>query len=132
MSGRVVHFEIPYEDAERASAFYRQAFDWEVTAMPGMGYTIVSTGPSGDAGPTEAGYINGGMFERREGFTGPNLVLAVDSIDAALKTVGEAGGSTVQEREPVGDMGFAAYFTDTEGNLVGLWENAAGGDPSGD
>jgi predicted enzyme related to lactoylglutathione lyase len=27
----------------------------------------------------------------------------------------------------VGDMGFAAYFTDTEGNLMGLWENAPGG-----
>jgi predicted enzyme related to lactoylglutathione lyase len=31
---------------------------------------------------------------------------------------------TVSDREPVGDMGFAAYFKDTEGNLVGLWETA--------
>jgi predicted enzyme related to lactoylglutathione lyase len=30
----------------------------------------------------------------------------------------------VRERTQVGEMGFTAYFTDTEGNLVGLWENA--------
>ena len=28
------------------------------------------------------------------------------------------------ERQAVRDMGFAAYFKDTEGNLVGLWETA--------
>ncbi len=26
MSGRVVHFEIPYDDGDRARAFYAQAF----------------------------------------------------------------------------------------------------------
>ncbi|HVL02937.1 MAG TPA: hypothetical protein VM386_00735 [Acidimicrobiales bacterium] len=31
------------------------------------------------------------------------------------------GGQVVRGKEPVGDMGFAAYFTDTEGNLMGLW-----------
>ena len=34
------------------------------------------------------------------------------------------GGDVALGRQPVGDMGFTAYFTDTEGNLVGLWENA--------
>jgi hypothetical protein len=30
----------------------------------------------------------------------------------------------VAPKTPVGDMGFAAYFTDPEGNVVGLWETA--------
>jgi len=34
------------------------------------------------------------------------------------------GGSTVSEKQPVGDMGFAAYFKDSEGNVLGLWQNA--------
>jgi hypothetical protein len=34
-------------------------------------------------------------------------------------------GSTIPPKEPVGDMGFAAYFTDPEGNVVGLWQNAS-------
>jgi predicted enzyme related to lactoylglutathione lyase len=31
----------------------------------------------------------------------------------------------VGTKSPVGDLGYAAYFTDTEGNLMGLWQNAA-------
>jgi predicted enzyme related to lactoylglutathione lyase len=126
MSGRVVHFEIPADDLERARSFYAGAFGWEMMPMPEMSYTIVTTGPSGDQGPTESGYINGGMMKREGHFTAPNLVIDVDDIESALKSVQDAGGRTVQEREPVGDMGFAAYFTDTEGNLLGLWETATG------
>jgi len=37
------------------------------------------------------------------------------------------GGSTVVGKTPVGEMGSAAYFTDPEGNVVGLWENAPQG-----
>ena len=126
MSGRVVHFEIPYDEGERSRAFYSAVFDWEMTEMPGMNYTLIVSGPSGEQGPTEPGYINGGMMQREEPFRSPNLVVEVESIEESLKAVNEAGGTTVSERESVGDMGFAAYFHDTEGNLVGLWENAAG------
>jgi predicted enzyme related to lactoylglutathione lyase len=125
MSGRVVHFEIPYDDGDRAQAFYRQAFGWEVMPLPDMGYTLVMSGPSGDDGPTEPGYINGGMMQREGPYTAPNLVLDVDNLEAALKEVNDAGGTTVSERQAVGDMGFTAYFRDSEGNLVGLWETAA-------
>ena len=125
MSNRVVHFEIPYDDGERARGFYGDVFGWQV--MPEMNYTMVMTGPTDqETGPTEPGYINGGMFERSEQFPGkaPNLVIDVTSIDDALKKVEEAGGKVVGERMAVGDMGFAGYFSDTEGNLIGLWESA--------
>jgi predicted enzyme related to lactoylglutathione lyase len=29
----------------------------------------------------------------------------------------------VREPEQVGDMGIAAYFRDSEGNLMGLWQS---------
>jgi predicted enzyme related to lactoylglutathione lyase len=121
---RVVHFEIPYDDAARASEFYASVFEWQLMPMPEMGYTIVSTGPTGEQGPTEAGFINGGLFQREEGFVGPNLVMDVDNLEDTLAAVEKAGGVTVKERMPVGEMGFVAYFKDTEGNLVGLWETA--------
>ena len=127
MPGRVVHFEIPFDDGDRARNFYSSAFDWQLMPMPEMGYTIVMTGPSGDEGPSESGFINGGMMQREEPFMGPNLVIDVDNLEDALKAVNEAGGTTVSEREAVGDMGFTAYFRDTEGNLVGLWETAHSG-----
>jgi predicted enzyme related to lactoylglutathione lyase len=126
MSGRVVHFEIPFDDGDRARSFYKDVFDWQVVQMPEMGgYTLVMTGPSGDAGPTESGFINGGMLSREQGAaSGPVVVIDVPSIDESLAKIGTLGGSTVVGKTPVGDMGFAAYFTDPEGNVVGLWETA--------
>ena len=95
--------------------------------MPEMDYTIVSTGPTDpEKGPSEPGFINGGMMKREPELTAPNIVIDVANIEDALKAVGEHGGSTVAERQPVGDMGFAAYFKDSEGNLIGLWETASG------
>jgi predicted enzyme related to lactoylglutathione lyase len=29
MAGRVVHFEIPFDDRDRARRFYREVFDWK-------------------------------------------------------------------------------------------------------
>ena len=124
MAGRVVHFEIPYDDGDRARAFYEKAFGWQLMTIPEMDYTMVTSGPTGDQGPSEAGFINGGMRQREEPFTGSNVVIDVDDIEDALKAVGDAGGSTVMERQPVGDMGFTAYVKDSEGNIVGLWESA--------
>jgi uncharacterized protein len=124
MSARVVHFEIPYDDGDRARAFYEKAFGWQLMSLPEMGYTMVTSGPSGDQGPTEPGFINGGMMQREEPYTAPNIVIDVDNIEDALGAVNEAGGRTVTERQAVGDMGFAAYFNDPEGNLIGLWETA--------
>ena len=127
MTGRVVHFEIPFDDGDRARSFYSDAFGWQLMEMPEMGYTIVMTGPTDqETGPTEPGFINGGMFERSETFPGkaPNLVIDVASVDDALAKVKDAGGTVVNDRMPVGEMGFTGYFTDTEGNLIGLWETA--------
>lgn len=122
MAGRVVHFEIPYDDVDRARGFYRDAFGWEV--MPLEDYTIVLSGPSGEQGPTESGFINGGLRPREAPFSVPNIVIDVENLEDALEAVTKAGGSTVAGRTPVGEMGFTAYFMDSENNLVGLWETA--------
>ena len=125
MSGKIVHFEVPFDDGDRARGFYEKVFGWQLMHMPEMDYTLVMTGPSDpETGPTEPGFINGGMFQREEGFTGPVVVVDVPDIDAALRSVEAAGGKVGRAKEAVGDMGFAAYFHDTEGNLIGLWESA--------
>jgi hypothetical protein len=126
MSGRVVHFEIPFDDGDRARAFYRDAFEWTIMEMPEMSYTMVGTGPSGDQGPTEPGYIGGGMMAREGFYQGPMITIDVDDIDAALARIEQLGGKTVQPRQDMGEMGSAAYFTDPEGNLMGLYQSAPG------
>jgi predicted enzyme related to lactoylglutathione lyase len=125
MSSRVVHFEVPFDDADRARAFYRDVFDWQIQEMPELDYTIVSTGPVSDQGmPAEPGYIGGGMFQRQSDVPTPVITLAVDDIDETYTLIEKHGGSRVGEKLPVADMGFAAYFKDSEGNLMGLWQNA--------
>ncbi len=124
MSGRVVHFEIPFDDGGRARAFYQDVFGWQMQEMPEMDYAMVSTGPTGDQGPTEPGYIGGGMMKRQMPGQGSNIVIDVEDIDAAMAEVAGHGGTQAVEKMQVGEMGWAAYFTDPEGNLIGLWQNA--------
>ena len=93
--------------------------------MPEMNYTIVSTGPVSDEGmPSEAGYIGGGMMQRQAPINTPVITLQVDDIDATVVAIEKHGGSAVGEKLTVGDMGFAAYFNDSEGNLMGLFQPA--------
>jgi len=63
---------------------------------------------------------------KRNNDTNHATVITVDvqDIDAALKSIEQHGGKTVQKKQPVADMGFTAYFKDTEGNIVGLWQSA--------
>jgi predicted enzyme related to lactoylglutathione lyase len=121
---KVVHFEVPYDDADRAHSFYREAFGWQLSTAPQMAYTLVTTTPSGDGGPTEPGAINGGMLARQGPITSPVITIGVDNLDDALARVEKLGGKVALGRSAVGDMGFAAYVHDTEGNLIGLWQGA--------
>ena len=128
VSGRVVHFEIPFDDGERARNFYREAFGWQVQEMPGLNYTMVGSGPTSDQGmPTEPGFVNGGMLQRGRAISGPVITIDVENIDKTLEGIEKLGGATVVAKQTVGSMGFSAYFTDSEGNLMELWETATGG-----
>ena len=126
MPRRVVHFEIPAENTDRAKDFYASAFGWNIEPVPEMDYNMVMTAPTDESGmPSEPGSINGGLFKREGELTSPIIVVDVDDIDASLERIGSLGGTTVSPKEAVGEMGFAAYFRDCEGNLLGLWQNAA-------
>ena len=126
---KVVHFEIPAEDLDRAKKFYGAVFDWSLETMPVPGgeYTSVVTTPVDQQTqmPTEPGAINGGMMERNANTPAPVITIDVDAIDSALQDVEAAGGSTVQPRTEIPGMGAFAYFKDSEGNVMGLWETTS-------
>jgi uncharacterized protein len=121
----VVHFEIPAKDVKRASTFYARAFGWALTQFPGFDYWSIGTTPSDKNGmPTSPGAINGGMG--KAGVMAPKAVtvtIGVKDLDAALASVKKLGGKQVGKKMPVGDMGWSAYFKDTEGNVIGLWQS---------
>jgi uncharacterized protein len=89
-----------------------------------MQYTIVMTTPIDEKTrfPAEPGAINGGLTERSSDVPSPVITIQVDSIDDALKKIEAGGGSVVQPRTAIPDMGAFAYFKDTENNVLGLWE----------
>ena len=124
---KVVHFEIPADDLERAKTFYGSIFGWDLSTMPMPGggqYTSVVTTPVDERTqmPTEPGAINGGLTERESSMPAPVITIDVDGIDDALKEIEAEGGSTVTPRTQIPGMGAFAYFKDPEGNVLGLWE----------
>ncbi len=123
--GKVVHFEIPADNLARAKKFYSTVFGWTLNEFPEMEYTIARTVESDQNGmPKKPGAINGGMLQRQDPVKTPVITISVDNMDQAAATIEKNGGKIIRPKMPVGDMGFAAYFKDTEGNVVGLWQNA--------
>lgn len=121
---KVVHFEVPFDDKERAKKFYSEIFNWDITEMPEIQYTAATTTPTEESGiPTEPGAINGALVERTEGQPNPVITIEVDSIDEHIEKIKQAGGEAVSEKGEVPEMGYYLYFKDSEGNVIGLWEN---------
>ncbi len=122
----VVHFEIPADDPKRASEFYTKAFGWTIKQFPGVEYWGVGTTESDQNGQaTTPGAINGGMGKREGPLKVPTVTIRVPDIDKTLEKLEGLGAKVAQKKTPVGDMGFTAYFTDTEGNVIGLYQDAS-------
>ena len=120
----VVHFEIPADDVSRAQKFYGGVFGWKMDSMPKMEYTfLITTKVDKEGTPTEPGAINGGMLKRQAPVKSPVITVNVDNIDATAKKVIKQGGKLVGKKSKVGDMGYAAYIKDSEGNIIGLWQD---------
>ncbi len=127
MSGEVVHFEIPAENVARARRFYEKTFGWQMQPVPEMEYTMVATGPSDKNGmPKRPGAINGGMMRRDGPVKHPVVTIHVDDIDASATSIEKNGGKVVVPKQSIGEYGWSAYFTDPEGNLLGLFQRPRG------
>ena len=116
---RPVHFEMNFENLERAKEFYGKIFGWTFQkygddAMP---YWLVTTGADGEMG------INGGIMTRHPGMQpGTVNTMGVESVDAAVDSIKAAGGTIAMEKMAVPGMGWVAYATDPEGTMFGVFE----------
>lgn len=72
--------------------------------------------------PKEPGAINGGLTKREAPIRSTVVTIDVADIDKAFERIQKLGGKMLRKKMEVGDMGYAAYFKDTEGNVVGLWQ----------
>lgn len=124
----LVHFEIPVNDLETARKFYGGIFGWNLTdwKMPdGSTYIGVHTTPIDEKTrvPLKPGAINGGIMQRTDKVTMPVFAINVSSIDEKVKMVEKSGGKVVTPKMDMMGMGYYAYVTDPDGNIVGLWED---------
>jgi len=121
---KVVHFEIPADQVERAKRFYEAVFNWNAVSIPKMKYVILRTGPTDEKGMAkESGFINGGILRRQAPIDSAVITINVASIEDSSKKIEANGGKMIKGKFQVGEMGYAAYFRDTESNIIGLWEN---------
>jgi predicted enzyme related to lactoylglutathione lyase len=121
---KVVHFEIPFDNKERAMKFYAETFGWQLMDMPQMNYVMAQTVDVDDQQmPKERGAINGGLFERPSEAPNPTIYLDVPSVDEMIKKVEAAGGKVVTRTTPIPGMGAYGRVKDTEGNVFGLFQS---------
>ena len=132
MAGGVVHFELPADDEDRARKFYSSVFGWQFQVLPEMDYSLAMTAPPDQQGqPAAFGSINGGLFQRTGQLPAPVVTVDVEDIDAALDQIVARGGSVHRAKMEVPGSGWNAYFKDTEGTIVGLWQSVPPAAPDG-
>jgi predicted enzyme related to lactoylglutathione lyase len=121
----VVHFEMPYEAADRVAKFYQAVFGWKMRNMGEQmgGYVLATTAASGaDGRPSKPGSINGGFFPKKPDWPmqHPSVVIAVADIRKAMAKVAGAGGQVLGEPMDIPGVGAYVSFVDTEGNRASL------------
>ena len=119
MANVITWFEIPAKNFERACTFYGQVLGGDVHKMDsprGLNYGFLPGFSQNEIGgaivqgegyePSPKGsvvYLNGGK-----------------DLSVALSKVEKAGGKIIMPKTSIGENGFMAHFTDTEGNRVAL------------
>ena len=114
---RVIHFDLPADDPERAMSFYQDVFGWRFEKWDGpMDYWLISTGPEDEPG------IDGGLSVRSDPEERTDTTIGVDSLDETLDDIQANGGVILREKSAVPGVGWLAYCQDTEGNSFGVME----------
>ena len=107
----VIHFEIGCKDSESTKAFYKEAFGWSINQR----------GPAAVIDPTEKG-IGGHITSLgHEPHNYVTVYLQVDNIDEYLERIEKLGGKKIIGPVPI-PTGRFAWFSDPEGNMLGLQE----------
>ena len=115
MAGKMVHFELPSADAQRAKQFWSGVFGWDFgdSGMEGIEYYMVRTGDDQGGAvypmPDQAG-------------TGTIVYFDTDDIDDSIGKVREGGGSA-GDKMPIPNVGWFTHCKDTEGNSFSLFQS---------
>lgn len=112
---KMEHFEIPVDDIARAQAFYSTV----------LGYAYE---PWGDEmgmlkQPDDEG-VNGDLHIRGP-VPHPTVVFTVERIEDVVALAEANGGGLIGQIEPMGETARYAYIKDSEGNIIGVYDEIA-------
>jgi predicted enzyme related to lactoylglutathione lyase len=112
MAGRLVYFELPADDTQRAEDFYAELFGWQFRPVQeGFDYHMLAE----DADP------GGAIYPSQTGEKGAIIYFESDDIDASVERVNELGGSA-EDKQAIPGTGWYARCEDTEGNQFSIFQ----------
>ncbi len=121
MDHTIVHFEIPAESVEKMKKFYTDLFGWKIEKSPGpIEYWLIETVPVDEKMmPLRAG-VNGGMYKKERPEFKPVNYISVENIDKYIKKIEVLGGTIIQSKQEVPNVGWIAIALDPEGNQFAM------------
>ena len=124
---KIVHFEIPADDWDRAKKFYAEVFGWKAMDLKdpqgNLMYVMLRAAETDDQNMVvDKGAINGGLFKRTKEDVVPRADISVDSIEDSMKKIEALGGKILTAPMPMPNGRFVK-FEDSEGNVMGMMDN---------
>ena len=117
MANAFVHMELTTDDPAAAKKFYKKVFDWTVTDIPKMKYSLIDTGDK-----KVGGGINAKSMPSQ-----PTSWLVYAEVESVKKTIAKAekaGAKTLLAFQDMGARGAIGVFVDPTGAAFGVWERA--------
>ncbi|WP_455221152.1 VOC family protein [Kaarinaea lacus] len=120
----VVHFELPYENADQIARFYEKVFGWKIQPLgEEMSNYILATTAESDVKPgAPAGAIDGGFYLKKPDWPAqyPSIVIGVKDIQESMNKVTQEGGRVLGEPMTIPGVGEYVSFLDTEENRISM------------
>ena len=109
----VVHVEIPAANVQASGKFYQELLGWKIQHDEQLNYSMWQAGDGSGGGFPEVS---------AEAPAGHVLVyIHSDDIEADLKQVEKLGGTVVQPKTEIPNIGWFGMFKDPTGNVLGLY-----------
>jgi hypothetical protein len=114
---KVVHFEIPSENPEKAQQFYSNVFGWKFQQWGDMPYWLAESGPKDEPGIWGAISMKSG-----HNMTVVNTIDVVN-VDDIIEGIKANGGEVISNKMAVPTIGWIVYFKDPDGNIHGALQS---------
>ncbi|MDB5287711.1 MAG: hypothetical protein JWR05_2660, partial [Mucilaginibacter sp.] len=118
-------FEIPATDIERAQGFYEGIFDMEMTPLPEMMNMKMAGFPMNMNSGKVSGALAASDYHQPSAEGTLIYLNANPEIQVVIDRIEKFGGKIVMPRTEISpEIGYMAFFIDTEGNRIGLHAQA--------